>query len=68
MDENNKYNLTRLESYKLYIKIDGELLPVIVYSVVMNNPIDDEDIAFVKSYNLINGLEIDYYSFGIEKE
>jgi len=68
LDEKNKYNLTRLESYKLYIKIDGELLPVIVYSIVMNNPINDEDIAFVKSYNLIDGSEIDYYSFGVEEE
>ena len=31
LDEYNKYNLTQLESYNLYIKIDGKLLPVIVY-------------------------------------
>jgi hypothetical protein len=35
LDEYNKYNLTQLESYNLYIKIDGKLLPIIVYSVVM---------------------------------
>jgi len=68
LDEYNKYNLTQLESYNLYIKIDGKLLPIIVYSVVMNDQSNNEEISFVKAYNTQDGSEIDYYSFGVEKD
>jgi len=60
------FSIKNIESHNVYVKLDYGLRPIKIFSIDFYNPTTNEWFSLVKSYDIISGEEIDYYSFSVE--